>query len=102
MLPPSEDAATTYMPLGDKQFFRNPEDRVRSVETSSGFIMRVLEARRKRLSYTRRTSTYAPRNVECFNLVCRSTLEHVLEECAHHLQRYTDALADQIFVNEFK
>jgi len=51
----------------DVNFFKNPEDRVRSIEISSGFIMRVLDERKRRINYTRKKGIYQPKNLEIIN-----------------------------------
>ena len=38
----------------DQNFFKNPDDRIRSIEVSSGFIMKVLDERKKRINYVKR------------------------------------------------
>ena len=51
----------------DLNYFKNPEDRVRSIEISSGFIMRILDERKKRMAYVRKKGAYAPKNLEAIN-----------------------------------
>ncbi|CAD8121175.1 unnamed protein product [Paramecium sonneborni] len=86
----------------DQQFYVNPLDRLRSIELSSGFIIKIMEDRKKRIQYITQDKQYYPKNLEQFDLITETILEEMIWERAAALYQSSDEMAEQIFINEFK
>ncbi|CAD8172104.1 unnamed protein product [Paramecium pentaurelia] len=86
----------------DQQFYINPMDRLRSIELSSGFIIKIMEDRKKRIQYITQDKQYYPKNLEQFDLITETILEEIIWERAAALYQSSDEMAEQIFINEFK
>ncbi|CAK83945.1 unnamed protein product (macronuclear) [Paramecium tetraurelia] len=86
----------------DQQFYINPMDRFRSIELSSGFIIKIMEDRKRRIQYVTQDKQYYPKNLEQFDLITEAILEEIIWERAAALYQSSDEMAEQIFINEFK